>query len=510
MSAPEDSRTADIIPRPVSLKWGKGRFYLGEDTLIAVDSGNDELVQLGRYLSDQIKFYTGLTLNIVYTNEIESGQKAIYIKIWHARGDIGIESYGMQVAREAVNIDGDSPAGVFHGIQTLLQLLHITDARTCETDIPAVEVHDYPAFPWRGMHLDVCRHFFPKEFIKKFIDLLAMYKFNTFHWHLTEDQGWRIEIKKYPKLTEIGAWRTEKDGTRYGGFYTQDDIRDIVEYAGQRYITIVPEIELPGHARAALAAYPEYSCTGGPFEVANEWGVFDDVFCPGRDETFAFLEDILKEVCNLFPGVYFHIGGDECPKKRWHEHDLCQKRMKEEGLKNEEELQSYFIKRIASCLTFKSKEMMGWDEIMEGRLPMNSSVMCWRDEKYAIEAAEGHRYVVMTPMTHCYFDFYQAKEGEPKAIGGFLPLETVYEFDPIPKNILSKARRFILGGQGNIWTEYMPNSNHVEYMALPRMCAMAEALWSPIESRDFSDFKNRLKSHYNRFDLIEVWYRPHE
>jgi hexosaminidase len=351
------------------------------------------------------------------------------------------------------------------------------------------------------MHLDVGRHFFPVEFIKKYIDLLASYKLNTFHWHLTEDQGWRIEIKKYPRLTEIGSKRkdTTGDGTPYGGFYTQEQIREVVKYANERFVAIVPEIEMPGHSLAALTAYPELSCTGGPFEVGTKWGVFEDVYCAGNEKTFNFLKDVLNEVIALFPGKYIHIGGDECPKNRWKVCAKCQRRMKVNNLKSEEELQSYFIRKIDRFLASKGRKLVGWDEILEGGLSKGAAVMSWRGTEGGIAAAKSGHDVVMTPTSHCYFDYYQGiPEKEPKAIGGFIPIDTVYLFEPVPPSLPVKQAKYILGAQGNVWTEYIADEKHAEYMVLPRLLAMSEVVWSDKNSRNFEDFKVRLEGHFPR------------
>ncbi len=416
-------------------------------------------------------------------------------------------SYRIRIAADGVSISASSPAGIYYGMQSFLQLFPAGASANTEFEIPAVEIEDSPRFDWRGLHLDVSRHFLPAPFIKKYIDLLALHKMNMFHWHLTDDQGWRIEIEKYPRLTEIGAWRTESDGSRYGGFYSQAEIRDIVAYAAERFVTIVPEIELPGHASAALAAYPEYSCTGGPFKAETKWGVFDDVYCPGRESTFAFLENILGEVADLFPGPYLHIGGDECPKVRWLNHDLCRQRMAAEKLSSGDELQSYFVVRIARYLQSMGKRTVGWDEILDGGAPESSVIMAWRNSEKGIEAAKAGHDVVMTPMSNCYFDHYQAKENEPKAIGGFTPLESVFGFDSIPETLPAEYEKRILGAQANVWTEYMPNEKHVEYMAFPRTCALAEVLWSEKNARPYSDFLKRLTTHLGRLDALNVNYR---
>jgi hexosaminidase len=424
--------------------------------------------------------------------------------------------YRLFSSPEGIRITATTRVGLFYGIQSLLQVLNYEDRVFL---IPSFKIiDDYPEFDWRGMHLDVCRHFFSVDFVKRYIDLLAAHKMNRFHWHLTEDQGWRIEIKKYPKLTEIGAWRNGSmvgkysdnviDSIRYGGFYTQNEIREVVAYAAERHITVVPEIEMPGHALAALAAYPEFSCTGGPFEVAKSWGVFDDVYCP-KETTFEFLQDILDEVCQLFPSEYIHIGGDECPKTRWKECTACQKRMRDEGLKDEHELQSYFIQRIEKYLNAKGKKIIGWDEILEGGLAPNAAVMSWRGEEGGIAAAKQSHFVVMSPGSHCYFDHYQGdKTKEPHAIGGFTPLEKVYSYRPIPASLSASESRYILGAQANLWTEYITTESHAEYMILPRMSALSEVLWSDASSLNYPDFLVRLKPFLSSLSKRGYHYRP--
>jgi hexosaminidase len=419
------------------------------------------------------------------------------------------------VSDNVITIKAPNPNGIFYGVESLYQLLPPEALGKSLTEgvnwsVPCVLIEDKPRFPWRGMHLDVGRHFFSIDFIKKYIDLLASYKMNIFHWHLTEDQGWRIEIKKYPKLTNIGSQRKETtgDSTPYGGYYTQQQIREVVKYAKEKFVTIVPEIEMPGHSLAALTAYPELSCTGGPFEVGTTWGVFEDVYCAGNNKTFEFLKDVLAEVIGLFPGKYIHIGGDECPKTRWKNCPKCQRRIKVNKLKNEEELQSYFIRKIDKFLTSKGKKLIGWDEILEGGLSPGATVMSWRGTEGGIAAANAGHDVVMNPTSHCYFDYYQGSpEREPKAIGGFLPLDTVYAFEPVPPNLTAKRIKYILGAQGNVWTEYIADENQAEYMVLPRMLAMSEVTWSDKDSRNFEDFTNRLRSHYARFDIRGYNYR---
>jgi hexosaminidase len=423
------------------------------------------------------------------------------------------EYYTLDAYDSGVTIAGD-PAGVFYGTQTFVQLISAGQ----QPQLTHARIEDYPRFGWRGMHLDVARHFRSVEFVKKYIDLMSRFKMNTFHWHLTEDQGWRIEIKAYPKLTEIGAWRKETivaknfnpyigDGISHGGFYTQDEIREIVAYAAERHITVVPEIEMPGHALAALAAYPEFACTPGPFEVATTWGVFEDVFCP-TENTFEFLETVLDEVLNLFPSRYIHIGGDEVPKRRWRESDEAQAIMKREGLKDEDELQSWFIRRIEKFLNNRDRLLIGWDEILEGGLAPNAAVMSWRGEAGGIEAASHGHNVVMSPGFALYFDHYQAEPSkEPLAIGGFSPIEKVYAYDPIPESLDPSRRHHVMGAQANMWTEYMKTADHVEYMAFPRMMALAERVWSPEHQRDFADFQRRVRPQYQMLDQFNVNYR---
>ena len=371
------------------------------------------------------------------------------------------------------------------------------------------------------MHLDVGRHMFSVNFIKKYIDALAMLKMNTFHWHLTEDQGWRIEIKKYPKLQEVAAYRNETlighysnqpqqfDGKQYGGFYTQNEVKDVVAYAKSRFITVIPEIELPGHSQAAIAAYPELGCTEKQVEVATKWGVFEEIYCT-KDETFEFLEDVLDEVLELFPSEYIHIGGDEAPKTRWKTCDVCQNRIKAEGLKDEHELQSYFIARIETYLNSKGRQIIGWDEILEGGLAPNATVMSWRGTEGAVEAAKQKHNVVMSPTSHSYFDYYQSdNDNEPLAIGGYLPLEKVYSFNPIPEGLSKEESQYILGAQGNLWTEYIPTSKQVEYMIFPRMMSMSEVVWSKPEQKNYDDFVSRLECFHKRLDALDINYANH-
>ena len=421
------------------------------------------------------------------------------------------EYYTLVVHSGGIDIEAPSDEGLFRGSRTLIQLLEQGEKTG---SIPCLSIIDYPRFPWRGMHLDPCRHFWSVEFTKKYIDLLARYKMNTFHWHLTDDQGWRIEIKQYPKLTEVGGWRSgsqvgpysrrEYDSIPYGGFYTQEQIREVMAYAAARHITVVPEIEMPGHALAALAAYPELGCMGGPYEVQKGWGVFQEVFCP-TDSTIHFLENVLSEVMDLFPSELIHIGGDECPKESWKKCPRCQSRMKAEGLKDEHELQSYFIQRMEKFVNSKGRKIIGWDEILEGGLAPNAAVMSWRGTEGGVAAAKQKHNVVMSPGSHCYFDHYQGDPAnEPLAIGGHTTVQKVYSYEPVPKELTAEEGTYILGAQGNVWSEYILTPEHVEYMAVPRMLALAEVLWTPKEKRDEADFVQRLEKEFPRLDALKV------
>jgi hexosaminidase len=509
-----------LIPQPTNIEIVKGNFVLNKKTVIQADENSFE----AKYLQQAIKEKTGLDLKIGLNSK--SNNKISFSQMnpirfkpkFDSEGNISINTnegkYSLYIKKNEIQFSQINSVGNFYGIQTLLQLIPFQ--KNEEIKLPCLNIEDQPKYAWRGMHLDCSRHFFPKEFIKKYIDYLAMYKFNTFHWHLTDDQGWRIEIKKYPKLTEVGAWRNGSmigryddqkfDDKRYGGFYTQDEIKEIVKYATERHITVVPEIEMPGHALAALAAYPEYSCTGGPFEVGKIWGVYDDVFCP-KDETFTFLENILTEVIALFPSEYIHIGGDECPKTRWKVCPHCQKRMKDENLKDEHELQSYFIQRIEKFVNSKGRKIIGWDEILEGGLAPNAAVMSWRGTEGGIAAAKQKHFVVMSPGSHCYFDHYQDEpKNEPIAIGGFTSVEKVYSFEPTPKELTSEEAKYILGAQANVWSEYILSPEHVEYMVFPRMAALSEVLWGTSNPEKYLDFKNRLIQHFKIYDVKGINY----
>lgn len=510
-----------IIPQPTSVERTNSSFEINENTTIVFQYGDDGFEKAALYLQTEINKMHHLKLNVI-TSGNHPSKNTIQLLL-DTKTEYGNEGYAFVSNKNNVQITSHTAQGSFYGAQTLLQLIDIEKTNSgveYTTTIAGVKIFDKPAFAYRGMHLDVCRHFYDKEFVKKYIDLLAMHKMNTFHWHLTEDQGWRIEIKKYPRLTEIGSNRSETmvgknwdqfDGVPHSGFYTQEDIKEIVQYAEERFITIIPEIEMPGHSLAALAAYPEFGCTGGPYEVAKTWGVFEDVYCAGNDNTFEFLEDVLSEVIELFPGKYIHIGGDECPKEQWEKCPKCQQRIKVEGLADEMELQSYFIKRIEKFLLANNKKLIGWDEILEGGLAPEATVMSWRGTEGGIQAARSGHDVIMSPNSDCYFDHYQADPAnEPLAIGGMTTLEDVYNYYPVPEELNADEVKHILGAQANLWTEYIATPEHVEYMVLPRMCALSEVVWSNKQSKNFSDFKIRLNKHLFRLGAQNYNFRMPE
>ncbi|MBL7924180.1 MAG: beta-N-acetylhexosaminidase, partial [Bacteroidia bacterium] len=452
-----------LVPLPNHLQYTGGYFPVSPQVKILANGPH--ATGAAAVFNAWLKEACGYTLPIVTA----TGRKERFLAI-SVTSDT-TEKYSLTVTKKQIVLEG-GPAGLLRGSSTLLQFFH--QAVSGNNKIPCLRIHDRPEFAYRGVHLDVCRHFLSKEFVKRYIDLLALHKMNTFHWHLTDDQGWRIEIKKYPKLTEVGAWRNgsmvgpyrnqQYDTLRYGGYYTQEDIREVLGYAALRQITVIPEIEMPGHAMAALAAYPQFSCTGAVQEVARGWGVFDDVFCV-NDSTFAFLEDVLTEVLELFPSRYIHIGGDECPKTRWKVCPKCNETRYAHNLRDEHELQSYFIQRIEKFLNSKGRKIIGWDEILEGGLAPNATVMSWRGTEGGKAAARAGHDAIMTPGSHCYFDHYQGERAaEPLAFGGYTPLEKVYAFRPVPDSLTQEQRKFILGAQANLWTEYMYDEKQVEYM----------------------------------------------
>ncbi|CAN5302216.1 hypothetical protein BH23BAC1_BH23BAC1_22430 [soil metagenome] len=512
-----------IIPLPERIERTGTNFNVTPETKIYAQRGNSEALRIAQMLAGKFETAAGIQLAVAESEGADITENGIFFTSHAADGSLGSEGYSLTANGEYVVVRALEPAGLFYGMQTILQLLPPEIESQSVVDnihwlIPGVEIYDKPRYEWRGLHLDVARHFMPIDFIKRYIDNMAMHKLNTFHWHLTEDQGWRIEIKKYPRLTEVGAWRKETlighysdqphqfDAKRHGGYYTQEEAREIVEYAKERFITVMPEIEMPGHAKAAIAAYPELGVTGEEVEVATYWGVFPDIFNVD-DQTFAFLEDVLSEVIEIFPSEYIHIGGDEAIKDQWEASEKIQKQMRKLGLKDEHELQSYFIKRIERFLNSKGRKLIGWDEILEGGLAPNAAVMSWRGTEGGIEAAQSGHKVVMSPGSHVYFDHYQADPAdESLAIGGYTTLEKVYHFEPTPEALSPGEAEYVLGAQANVWTEYMPNPEHVEYMVFPRISALAEVVWSPKEARNWSSFASRVPQQLKRYEYRGINY----
>lgn len=491
-----------ILPSPVVYKKEEGKLYLPQELSIQSEQ-----------FSTQARAQFKLLLNSFHSLSVKYSADKPIIRLRELK-NVRRDSYSISI-NEDILISYASPAALYYAMHSIMQLIQTEDGAKY---IDKAFIQDYPKFEWRGLHLDVSRHFFTVDEVKRYLDLMAIYKFNKFHWHLTDDQGWRIEIKAFPKLTTVGAWR---DSTlvghfttsprsykkeRVGGFYTQEEIKEIVAYAKNRHITVIPEIEMPGHSRAALAAYPEYSCTGIPQGVPGLWGVFDDIYC-SKEESFIFLKQVLDEVVDLFPGEYIHIGGDEAPKTRWNQCEKCKEVINANKLKDAHQLQSLFITRIEKYLATKNKRIIGWDEILEGGLSPNATVMSWRGFKGGIEASKKEHYVIMSPGSHCYFDHYQGKtKNEPLAIGGYTPLEKVYQFNPIPEELNSEQANYILGGQANLWTEYITNIEQLEYMAYPRAIALSQALWCT-DKPDFTTFYTILNStHLKLLDRLKVNY----
>ena len=490
------AKEIQIIPQPNSLSVDSGYFQIDEGT--AILNFLDDNAE-AKYLQELIE--TASTFKPVIFNETKVDWDTVknVIVFDHLVKPSSPEAYKLNITSEMIRIDGKSGKGVMHGIQTLRQLMvdefHSGEKRE-NWYLPQVKITDSPKFKHRGLLLDCARHFYSKTVVKKYIDLLALYKMNVLHWHLTEDQGWRIEIDAYPKLTEVGAWRTELDGSRYGGFYSKADIKEIVAYANERQVTIIPEIELPGHSQAAIAAYSSLSCEGVQVPVINDWGVFKEIYCAGNDSVFTFLETVLTEVMDLFPAQYIHIGGDEAPKFRWEHCDKCQARMKAHDLKDEHELQSYFISRVETFLNENGRQLIGWDEILEGGLSANATVQSWRGMEGGITAANSGHEAIMSPTSHAYFDY------DLKAID----LEKVYQFDPIPKELPEDKTQFIIGGECNIWTEHVPDEATLDAKVFPRLLGMSEVLWHYPESRDYLAFYNRVQFHYPMLEYLAVKY----
>ncbi len=515
----------NIVPAPAEVKMGKGNCILSNKFIIRYYTDWESEIKNAKYLQTELKSWN-LKCQLRSIQGLSHGEPSITLINYHSEKDDTLNKYELNISKNSITIYG-SQKSLFSGIQTLLQLL---SPNKKNLSIPQLSIMDYPRFPYRGMHLDVARHFFPVSVVKKYIDYLAAYKFNTFHWHLTDDQGWRIEIKKYPLLTKVGGYRNGTitgrypgkgtDNTPHGGFYTQAQIKEIVAYAAEKYITVIPEIEMPGHASAAIAAYPQLSCfpnestntgntpwTGSKIgkQVQQTWGVFEDVFAP-TDYTFNFLQDVLDEVMPLFPSKYIHIGGDECPKEAWKKSPFCQELIKKNNLKDEHALQSYFINRIEKYLNSKGKNIIGWDEILEGGLAPNATVMSWRGEEGGIEAAKQNHNVIMTPGNPVYFDHTQSKNEDSVTIGGYNSLEAVYAYEPIPATLNEKQAKYVMGAQANLWTEYIHYPSKVEYMIFPRMIALSEVLWSPKEKRSWNDFERRLPVIFERLDRDKINY----
>lgn len=516
-------QTADfnIIPRPQQVNVSNDApFTLSAKTVISLGTNSQNMKRNANMLASYIEQATGIR------PAVGKSKNGTAIVLTIDKTIANAEGYKLDADAKQIRIAGASAAGVFYGIQTLRKSLPLVNGKASKVSIPAVHIADAPRFAYRGTHLDVSRHFVTADSVRQFIDMLALHNINRFHWHLTDDQGWRIEIKKYPLLTQIGSKRAQTvighnsgkyDGKPYSGFYTQKQIRDIVKYAADRYITIVPEIDLPGHMQAALAAYPDMGCTGGPYEVWQKWGVSDNVLCAGNDKTLTFIDNVLKEITQLFPSKYIHVGGDECPKTQWQKCPKCQARIKalnleaKDGHSAEERLQSYIITHASNYLKSLGRNTIGWDEILEGGLAEGATVMSWRGESGGIAAAKQHHDVVMTPNSYLYFDYYQSldKANEPLAIGGYLPLETVYSYEPMPKELTADEARHIIGVQANIWTEYMPTFKQMQYMALPRLAALSEVQWSQPALKDYTSFTNRLTEFTHMYDRLGYNYAKH-
>lgn len=525
-STPAQPVTPALIPLPRTLTPRDGAFRITGSTTITADPA---LLDVARRFARALAAPTGFDLAVRQAGAGGAGGGIVLRRDPAMAASHGEEGYRLLVTATGIEVRAAAPAGAFYGLQTVRQLLPAAVWRDAPLPgvtwaVPAVEIDDAPRFAWRGAHLDVSRHFMPKEFVKKYIDLLALHKLNRFHWHLTEDQGWRIEIRKYPRLTEVGGCRDQTlvgpyvsdpakrtfDGKRHCGFYTQDDVREIVAYAAERFITVVPEIEMPGHAQAAIAAYPALGVfPDSAVGVMQVWGVSEFILNP-EPATIAFMQEVLTEVLELFPGPYIHIGGDEAVKTQWKASPRVQARIRELGLADEHELQSWFIRQMDAFLTARGRRLVGWDEILEGGLAENATVMSWRGMDGGIAAAKAGHDVVMAPGSHTYFDHYQSqdKAREPLAIGGFTPLEKVYAFEPVPPQLSASEATHVLGAQAQLWTEYIPTPKQVEYMAFPRLVALAEVLWTQVPRRDFADFLARLAPHLARLDARDVRYRP--
>lgn len=526
-SLAKSQKPVNIIPQPVSVKQGSGNFKLNSNTAIELSSSS--LAGLGKYLSESLSAPTGFPFRVNTVSSFSNGSIQLRLS---GKPAANKEAYNLVVTPEQIIITADSTAGLFYGIQSLLQLLpkeieSNKAIKNIDWIIPSVSIDDYPRFAWRGAMLDVARHFFTKEEVKGFIDDMVKYKFNVLHFHLTDDQGWRIEIKSLPKLTEVGAWRPERVGKwgntpkpdpkepkSYGGFYTHEDIRELVKYAGERYMTILPEIEGPGHSLATVASYPELSCTDSNYYVSVgdkiiNWhskgftALLDNTLCPANEKVYDFLDKVFTEVAELFPSAYVHMGGDECPKDFWRNNPRIKELMQREKLKDMHEVQSYYVKRVEKILKSKGKKLIGWDEILDGGLPDDAAVMSWRGMKGGIRAAKDGHKVVMSPYNHTYYDLYQGDPLAEPPTYEMVRLRDSYKFEPVPEGVNPEM---ILGGQGNIWTEQLQNMRAVQYMVWPRALAVAESVWSPKGSKNWKNFVARVENEFDRMDVAEIKY----
>lgn len=508
-----------LLPNVKSINTSDKMLSFKDSVYIVFEKNNFDNEKISNYLLDLLS-----SLNIKTSNEKVNSATNIYIKEVQ---EIDNEAYHLDINDDGVIISAGDNRGVMWAIQSLRQVLPIEVIKKNKAEnieLPYLSIKDCPSFPYRGMHLDVCRHFFTVDEVKSYIDLLLMHKFNTFHFHLTDDQGWRVEIKSLPKLTEIGSMRSgtvikkewgNYDNIPYGGYFTQEEIKDIVKYAEDRFITVIPEIEMPGHALAALASYPELGCIGKDYETCRSWGVFDDVFCAGNDSVFSFFEKVIDEICVLFPNSpYIHVGGDECPKTRWEECPKCQARMKAENCKDEMELQSYFVHRMEKYINSKGKQIIGWDEILEGGIAPNATIMSWRGYEGGYEAAKQKHNAIMTPTEYCYLDYYQdstnKSQNEPFSIGGFTDCNEILSWNPIPDSLTDDEKKYIIGVQANIWTEYICDVKHLQYMALPRMIAIAEIAWNNDKKITYFEFNKRFKSIAKIYEALNYNYAKHE
>ena len=526
-----DVTNYNVIPLPKNIQsLSSNPFILNNETKIYYNNlTNIQLKKNAQFLQEYIKTLTGFELEIL-NEDIKQDYNIIklildnnYNNIYNEKNTLNFEGYTLIIINNSIEIIGSTPNGIFYGIQTLRKSFPInSNYNSTKYTFPAVKIIDSPRFKYRGMMEDICRHFFSIEFIKKYIDLLALHNMNTFHLHLSDDQGWRIEIKKYPLLTEIGSWRSctvlgrntgVYDETPYGGFYSQDEIKEIINYAEERYITVIPEIDMPGHMLAALAAYPNLGCTGGPYNVSSLWGVFPDILCAGNDETFNFIEGVLDEIINLFPSKYIHIGGDEAPKDRWENCEKCKKRLKDLNLDNFEDLQGYFSSRVEEYLNSKGRKIIGWDEITKGKIKKSATIMNWRGTDWGISAALNGHDVIVSPLPYAYFDYNQHNIEDfstPFVFHSKLTLKSVYSFEPIPENLPEEAKNHIIGVQANLWAEYLITNNLAEYQLLPRMAAISEVQWLNSNQKSYGKFLIRLKKLTKLYNLYNYIYEDRE